>query len=95
MRRDFIVTYDICDDKRLRQVFKAMQGFGDHIQFSVFRCALNKMERQKMIAKISTIINQREDQVLIIELGPLPERRSRIRPLGRAYKPSDPSAQIF
>jgi CRISPR-associated protein Cas2 len=95
VRRDFIVTYDISDDRRLRLVFKAMQGFGEHMQLSVFRCALSRMERQKMVEKLSLLINQREDQVLIIELGPLPERRSRIRPLGRAYRPSDPGASVF
>ncbi|MBX3171113.1 MAG: CRISPR-associated endonuclease Cas2 [Candidatus Eremiobacteraeota bacterium] len=95
MRRDFIVTYDVSNDKRLRLVFKAMLGFGEHIQFSVFRCALSKMERQKMIEKLTGLIHQREDQVLIIELGTLPERRSRIRPLGRAYRPCDPGAQVF
>lgn len=95
MRRDFIVTYDVCDDKRLRHVFKAMLGFGEHIQLSVFRCSLSKMERQKMIEKLMSIIHQREDQVLIIELGALPEKRPRVRPLGKTYRPPDPGAQVL
>ena len=95
MRRDFIVTYDVCDPKRLRSVFKAMRGFGEHIQLSVFRCSLSKMERQQMIEKLTGLINQREDQVLIIELGSHPERRPRVRPLGKVYRPPDPGAQVL
>lgn len=95
MRRDFIVTYDVCDDKRRGSVFKAMQGFGEHIQYSVFRCSLSRMERQKMIEKLTPLIHQREDQVLIIELGSLPEKRPRVRPLGKTYRPPDPGAQVL
>ncbi len=32
MRNSYIVSYDISDDKRLRQVFKIVRGFGDHLQ---------------------------------------------------------------
>ena len=32
MRSTYLVCYDICDDKRLRRVFKVMRDFGDHLQ---------------------------------------------------------------
>ena len=35
MQYTYIVCYDICDDKRLRQVFKTMRSYGDHLQYSV------------------------------------------------------------
>lgn len=38
MRNTYLVCYDICDDKRLRQVFKTMRDFGDHLQYSIFEC---------------------------------------------------------
>ncbi len=44
MRRAYLVTYDICEAKRLREVFKTMRGHGDHLQYSVFRCELNRSE---------------------------------------------------
>ncbi|PJF46320.1 MAG: CRISPR-associated endonuclease Cas2, partial [Candidatus Thermofonsia Clade 3 bacterium] len=40
MRTLYIVTYDIADDRRWRKVFKLMYGYGDRLQYSVFRCAL-------------------------------------------------------
>jgi CRISPR-associated protein Cas2 len=38
--RLYIVTYDIADPKRWRQVFRAMEGYGRWLQLSVFQCRL-------------------------------------------------------
>ena len=35
MRTSYLVCYDICDDKRLRRVFQAMRGYGDHLQYAL------------------------------------------------------------
>lgn len=70
MRNRYIVTYDICENKRLAKVFKTMRGFGDHMQYSVFRCDLSDAEKVKMKEALTGVINFKEDQVLIINLGP-------------------------
>lgn len=70
MRRHYIVTYDICEPKRLRRVFKIMKGFGEHLQLSVFQCDLPPVDLVKMKAELKEIINHVEDQILIIDLGP-------------------------
>lgn len=44
MRHSYIVTYDICDDRRLRKVFQTMRNWGDHLQYSVFECQLTSSE---------------------------------------------------
>jgi len=85
VRRDYIVTYDICEPKRLRLVFRIMLGFGEHIQLSVFRCALSASERQRLVEKLHKVIHHGEDQVLFVELGAWPEPAPRIEPLGRPY----------
>ena len=69
MRHHYLVTYDICDAKRLRRVFKTMKGFGAHLQLSVFQCDLPDIDLVRMKAALMEIIDQREDQVLIIDLG--------------------------
>jgi len=69
MRRVCLVTYDIADDKRLRLVFRKMNGYGEHLQYSVFQCELSEKERAQMIAELSPLINHREDQILIFSLG--------------------------
>ena len=90
MRNSYVVTYDISDDKRLRQVFKTMRDYGDHLQFSVFECQLTSTDLVKLRAALSGIINHDEDQVLFVDLGPSEGRGDRvITALGRPYTSLD------
>jgi CRISPR-associated protein Cas2 len=70
MRRLYLVTYDVCEPRRLRKMFKTMQGFGEHLQLSVFQCDLTPIDRIQMQAALEAIIDRDEDKVLIIDLGP-------------------------
>lgn len=70
MRRVCIVSYDISDPKRWRQVYRTMRGFGEHLQLSVFSCDLTPSQRIQMIAALESAIDADEDQVLVIDLGP-------------------------
>ena len=69
MRRRYLVTYDVSDDKRRNRVFKTLLGCGDHVQFSVFLCEMNDMEKASMKDKLKQCVHQRTDQVLILDLG--------------------------
>ncbi len=86
MRQTFLVTYDICDPKRLRRVFEIMRGYGDHLQLSVFRCDLSAQERVELRAQLVEVLHMEEDQVLFVDLGPAEGRgRTCIESMGRAY----------
>ena len=90
MRNRYIVSYDISDPKRLRRVHRAMKGYGDPLQYSVFRCDLSASQRILLIETLSRIIHHREDQVMLINLGPADGRRSEtIETLGRALNDRD------
>ena len=85
MRRDILVTYDISDDVRLRKVFKIMRGYGNHLQYSVFRCALSDQERVRLLTALTDVIHHNEDQVLFVDLGPAEGASDqRFSTLGRA-----------
>jgi CRISPR-associated protein Cas2 len=87
MRTRYIVSYDISDPRRLRRVHRAMRGFGDALQYSVFRCDLSASERVLMIEALVALINHREDQVMIIDIGPADGRANGcIETLGRALE---------
>lgn len=87
MRRLYLVAYDICEPRRLRKVFKTMQGFGEHLQLSVFQCDLTPIDRVEMQAALQEIIDQNEDKVLIIDLGPTdPFPVKSIQTLGQQVK---------
>ncbi len=86
MRKIYLVTYDIRDDKRLRKVFKTMRNWGDHLQYSVFECQLNKVDLLKLKDELKQIINVAHDQVLFVDLGPAAGRGERvIEALGQPY----------
>lgn len=76
MRNRFLVSYDVRDSKRLRRLFKALRGFGDPLQYSVFRCDLSPKEKILLIAAIKEIINHRDDRVMLVDLGPAASRGS-------------------
>ena len=86
MRRTYVVCYDIADPKRLRNVFKKMRAWGDHLQFSVFECQLRSVDLVRLRAELAEIINHDKDQVLFVDLGPTEGRGDRvITALGKPY----------
>ena len=95
MRRIHIVTYDIADDKRLRLVHRKMRGYGDHLQYSVFRCELSDKEKIQMIAELDELLHHTEDQVLIIPLGPADGyNHANIQALGKPYTYAERCATV-
>lgn len=68
-RRRYLVAYDIREPRRLRAVHTCMQGFGDPLQYSVFLCDLDGMERIQMLIELREAINEREDSIAIVNLG--------------------------
>ena len=57
MRTCYIVAYDIADPKRLQRVHRTMRGYGDPLQYSVFRCVLSPSERVLLIEALTPLIN--------------------------------------
>jgi CRISPR-associated protein Cas2 len=90
VRISYLVTYDICNDKRLRKVFQVMRGYGDHLQYSVFECQLTSSDLVRLRAELARIIHHQEDQVLFVNLGPAEGRGDRvITSLGKPYAALD------
>jgi len=77
MRSVYLVCYDVADDKRLRQTYRKMCGFGDPVQYSVFRCELSPTERQLLKEALWSILNWEHDRVMLIDLGPAGARGDR------------------
>jgi CRISPR-associated protein Cas2 len=88
MRHRYLVCYDIADPKRLRTVFKKMHGFGDPIQYSIFKCDLSPAERALLLEALHGLINHREDRVMIVRLGGIDEpAEDRVIFLGQPLAP--------
>ncbi|MBI5385155.1 MAG: CRISPR-associated endonuclease Cas2 [Verrucomicrobia bacterium] len=69
-RTRYLVSYDICEPRRLRRVAKVLEGFGVRLQYSVFECPLDDMRLTQAKAALAGVINHDEDQVLFVSLGP-------------------------
>jgi CRISPR-associated protein Cas2 len=95
MRSRYLVTYDVADPKRLRQVFKVMKGFGTWLQLSVFSCDLTEMTLVTMKAELTRVMHHTEDAVLIVDVGPSEGRgMTSFECLGRATRPPDKEPRI-
>jgi CRISPR-associated protein Cas2 len=88
MRKRYLIAYDVSDDKRRTGVFKILMSNGDHVQFSVFLCRLSRLELTRLKAQLSDTINVRQDQAIILDLGPAEsELADQLDCIGKPYSP--------
>ena len=64
----YIVCYDIRCQKRWRKAYKLIQGYGERVQYSIFRCFLNQRDREKLRWELEKIL-AREDNILFVRLS--------------------------
>ena len=84
----YIVTYDIGDPKRWRAVFRLMNGYGEWVQLSVFQCRLSRKRHAEMLATLDEIVSQKDDHVVVIDVGVAENVTPRVVSLGkRAFEP--------
>ena len=96
MRKAWLVCYDVGDPKRWRKVYRTMRGFGDHVQLSVFRCALSARERVELQDRLERIITVQQDHVLFIDMGPAEGRGGKaMTSIGKSLPDFDTSAKIL
>lgn len=70
------------------KVFKTLRDNGDHAQYSVFFCQLNMRELAEIKFRLSTMINNREDQIMILDLGSVtPGELINLDCIGLPYNP--------
>jgi CRISPR-associated protein Cas2 len=89
MRRHYLITYDIADDKRRTAVFEHLKDHGDHAQFSVFFCELSDREHAQLLALLHPEFHPEHDQILMLDLGPEHNPlEQQVQTIGRPYDPT-------
>jgi CRISPR-associated protein Cas2 len=68
-RRWYLVSYDIRDAKRWRLAYNQLKGCGERIQYSLFRCRLNRTEMERLRWELQKVLKA-EDDLLFIHLCP-------------------------
>lgn len=93
--RLFIVTYDISDPRRWRRVFKAMHGYGEWLQLSVFQCRLSRRRRAELETQLRQLIKNGEDHVLLIDVGPADKIELAIQSIGKTFSKVERRATVI
>jgi CRISPR-associated protein Cas2 len=93
--RLFIVTYDIADQKRWRRVFKAMNGYGEWIQLSVFQCRLTRRRRAELETQLRELVKTGEDHVLLMDLGPADKIELAVESIGKTFSKIERQAIVI
>lgn len=65
--RWYLVCYDIREPHRLREAAKHLEGYGQRVQYSVFRCWMNKGQMERLRWELTEMLEP-EDDVLVIPL---------------------------
>ena len=63
----YLLSYDVRDPRRLRQAAKSILGRGTRVQYSVYRCRLTRVEREKLLWEMGKVLEE-EDSLLVIGL---------------------------
>lgn len=71
MKANYLVCYDIRDDRRLSRVFAFTKKYGLHLQYSVFYCRFTWPELQKFKSRLAEMIDRKKDDIRIY---PLPDK---------------------
>lgn len=67
--RWWLVCYDVHEPKRLRRCAAVMEGSGQRVQHSVFRCWMTPAQMHDLRWQLTEVLAP-EDQVLLIPLCP-------------------------
>jgi CRISPR-associated protein Cas2 len=68
MKVNYLICYDIRDEKRLARVYRTMKQVGAHIQYSVFHCRLTWPELLQLKGTLKALIKEDEDDVRVYPL---------------------------
>ncbi len=69
MRRHYLITYDICDEHRLRRVHKIVCDFAHPVQYSVFLGQLSELQKAELTRRLAHTIHHEFDQTILFDLG--------------------------
>lgn len=61
----WLVCYDVRDPERLRRAAKHMEGYGERMQYSVFRCWMTRREVERLRWELTERLTAEDDVLLI------------------------------
>ncbi len=68
--RWWLVCYDVREAGRLRKTARHMEGYGERVQYSVFRCWLTPRQMEQLRWELTQVLASEDDVLLIPICGP-------------------------
>jgi CRISPR-associated protein Cas2 len=62
-RQWVVVSYDVIEDKRRTRIMKTLEGYGSHVQYSVFECELRPADLERLLNRLRTLIQAESDDI--------------------------------
>ena len=59
----WMIAYDVADNQRRQRLARALLGYGERIQYSVFECRLDARELVRLRRRILEIIDPESDSI--------------------------------
>jgi CRISPR-associated protein Cas2 len=78
----WVISYDVPNDRRRRQVAKILEGYGERVQYSVFECDLDEAKTTRLEIQLLRQIDEKEDDIRFYPLNRADIERARM--LGKA-----------
>jgi CRISPR-associated protein Cas2 len=63
--RWYLVCYDVRDPKRLRHAARLLEGYGQRMQYSIFRVWLSTPQMEKLRWELTELLEPEDDVMLI------------------------------
>jgi len=63
-----VIAYDIADDKRRLRTMKLLEGYGAHVQESVFEFDLEPRVYREMVQRLTRLVSLQQDNVRFYHL---------------------------
>jgi len=60
---NYVIVYDVSDDKRRSKIFKILKSYATHVQYSVFEAKLHPNDVTELKYKIWSIMNTKQDSI--------------------------------
>jgi CRISPR-associated protein Cas2 len=70
MRTRYLLCYDVRDDRRLRRTAKVAEAWGHRLEYSVFVCDLDHVERACLERALRDVLHLDVDRAFLVDLGP-------------------------
>jgi len=85
-RQLYLISYDISNDKCLREALKLVRAYATGGQLSVHECWLSHAEKRELLIELTEIIDEATDSLMVIRL----DARQNMHVMGKGIASSAP-----